>query len=228
MRPLQNYRHSRVGENPERLDEHLQKRNASSKTPFNSPLDHQGGGFCKGLAESIDLLNVSVCEERRCHIADIHDLVRAAFGQNDEAILVDRLRDAGALVVSMVLVVNHEPVAHAAASPMSWSCGTNRTVVFALAPVSVKPEKQRMGYGSRIVRATIDRCRAAGGDILTVLGDPSYYGRFGFKPASQYGLKIENADFGDAFMVTELMDGALSEAQGSLQWHPAFASLGEE
>ena len=178
--------------------------------------------------EGRNLLNVSVCVERCCHIADIHDLVRVAFGQNDEAMLVDRLRDAGALVVSMVLVVDHEVTAHAAASPMSWSCGTDRIVVFALAPVSVKPEKQRMGYGSRIVHTTIERCRVAGADILTVLGAPSYYGRFGFKPASQYGLKIENADFGDAFMVKELMDGALSEAQGSLQWHPAFASLGEE
>ena len=126
----------------------------------------------------------------------------------------------------MVLVVDHEVTAHAAASPMSWSCGTDRIAVFALAPVSVKPEKQRAGYGSRIVRATIDRCRSAGADILTVLGAPSYYRRFGFVSASQYGLKIDNADFGDAFMVKELVDGTLSEAQGSLQWHPAFASLG--
>ncbi len=173
-------------------------------------------------------MNALVYEERHRHIAGIRDLVRAAFSQNDEAILVDRLRDAGALVVSMVLVVDHELVAHAAASQMSWACGTDRMSVWALAPVSVKPEKQRLGFGSRIVRATIDRCRAAGADILTVLGGPSYYGRFGFTPASQHGLKIADADFGDAFMVLELADGALSKAHGSLQWHSAFDQLGDE
>ncbi len=172
-------------------------------------------------------MNTLICEEQSHQIADIRDLVRAAFGQDDEAILVDRLRDAGALSVSMVLVVEDEMVAHAAASPMSWSCGTDRVVVWALAPVSVKPDRQRRGYGSRIVRVTIDRCREKDADVLTVLGNPNYYGRFGFTPAPQHGLKIENADFGDAFMVMELKKGALSESRGSLRWHPAFDQLGD-
>ena len=93
--------------------------------------------------------------------------------------------------------------------------------------MSVKPEKQRLGYGSQIVRATIDRCRAAGAEIMTVLGDPKYYGRFGFMPAAKYGLKIENADFGNAFMVMELKEGTLAEASGSLRWHRAFDDLGD-
>lgn len=172
-------------------------------------------------------MNTSICEEQRSHIAGIRELVRSAFGQDDEALLTDRLRDAGALPISMVLVVDGELVAHAAASPMSWSCGTERIVVWALAPVSVKPDRQRRGYGSRIVRVTIDRCREKDADVLTVLGNPNYYGRFGFTPASQHGLKIENADFGDAFMVMELTEGALSEARGSLSWHPAFDQLGD-
>ncbi len=171
-------------------------------------------------------LDTFVYEERHRHIAGIRDLVRSAFDQDDEAILVDRLRDAGALAVSMVLVVDDELVAHAGASPMSCVGNDHRVVVWAMAPVSVKPEKQRLGYGSQVVRATIDRCRAAGADVLTVLGNPKYYGRFGFMPASQQGLRIDGADFGDAFMVMELTEGSLSKANGALRWHPAFDQLG--
>ena len=145
------------------------------------------GGLQRTDREINSPLNTLICEEQSHQIADIRDLVRAAFGQDDEALLVDRLRDAGALSVSMVLVVEDEIVAHAAASPMSWSCGTDRVVVWALAPVSVKPDKQRRGYGSRIVRVTIDRCREKDADVLTVLGNLNYYGRFGFTPASQHG-----------------------------------------
>ena len=172
-------------------------------------------------------MDTLVYEERCRHIAVIRDVVRSAFGHDDEAILVDQLRDAGALAVSMVLVVEDELVAHAAASPMSWIGDDQRTVVWALAPVSVKPEKQRLGYGSQIVRATIDHCRAAGADVLTVLGNPKYYGRFGFMPASEHDMGIDGADFGDAFMVMELTEGALSKASGSLRWHPAFDQLGD-
>ena len=168
-----------------------------------------------------------VCEEQRVHISAIRDLVREAFCQNEEAVLVDRLRDAGALPVSMVLIAEGEVVAHASASPMTWGSGTEQTVVWALAPVSVKPERQRQRFGSRIVRATIDRCRSAGVEILTVLGNPNYYRRFGFTPASQHSLSIVDADFSDEFMVIELSEGALSKACGSLRWHSAFDDLEE-
>ncbi len=167
-----------------------------------------------------------MCEERRRHIKGIREVVRSAFRHDDEANLVDQLRDAGALAVSMVLVADGDLVAHAAASPMSSVGVTERIAVWALAPVSVKPEKQRLGYGSLVVRATIDQCRAAGADVLTVLGNPSYYGRFGFVPASEHGLGIDEADFGDAFMVMGLTEGALSRTKGSLRWHPAFDQLG--
>ncbi len=168
-----------------------------------------------------------IYEEKSSQIADIRGVVRSAFGQDEEAKLVDQLRDAGALTVSMVFVVDEELVAHAGASPMTWSCGTDQLAVLALAPVSVRPQKQRLGYGSSVVRATIDRCTALGADILTVLGDPNYYRRFGFTPANQHDLTIQNVDFGNAFMAMELKKGALSEARGSLRWHPAFDQLGD-
>ena len=168
-----------------------------------------------------------VREEQDTDIADIHGLVSAAFGRNHEAGLVDRLRNANALKVSMVLVSDRRLIAHASASPMSWISGTDQVIVWALAPVSVQPEMQSRGFGMQIVRATITRCREADAEILTVLGSPKYYARFGFTPASQHALGIDDADFGDAFMVMESADTVLRRAHGRLRWHPEFDSLGE-
>ena len=168
-----------------------------------------------------------VREEQDTDIADIHGLVSAAFGRDHEAGLVDRLRNANALKVSLVLVSDRRLIAHASASPMSWISRTDKVIVWVLAPVSVQPKMQSRGFGTQIVRATIDRCRDAGAEILTVLGSPKYYSRFGFTPASQNTLGIDDAEFGDVFMAMELADTVLRRAHGRLRWHPEFDSLGE-
>ena len=165
-------------------------------------------------------------DEDHSDVAEIFNLVRAAFGHDDEANLVDRLRDAGALTVSMVLVDDARLIAHASASPMAWVAGSSQFVTWSLAPVSVVPEEQGRGFGSQVVWATIERCRQLGADILTVLGSPAYYSRFGFTAASQHGLGIDGAEFGDVFMVMDLAEGSLVEAHGLLRWHPAFDELG--
>ena len=173
-------------------------------------------------------MKLIVRDERHTDIAAIADVVRAAFGHDDEAELVDHLRNAGALTVSTVLVCDERLIAHASASPMTWVDGSTRFITWALAPVSVTPTEQRRGYGTKVVLATIERCRQLGADILTVLGNPAYYQRFGFKPASQYGIGIDGKEFGRAFMVMELTKGTLHEAHGLLRWHPAFDDLDED
>ena len=77
-------------------------------------------------------MDALVHEERSHHIEGIREVVRSAFRQDAEAILVDQLRDAGELTISMVLVLGDKPVAHAAASPMSWACGTDKLAVLHL------------------------------------------------------------------------------------------------
>ena len=165
-------------------------------------------------------------DEDHSDVAEIFNLVRAAFGHDDEANLVDRLRDAGALTVSMVFEDDARLIAHASVSPMTWVTGSSQFVTWSLAPVSVVPEEQGRGFGSQVVWATIERCRQLGADILTVLGSPAYYSRFGFTAASRHGLAIEGEDFGDEFMVMDLAEGVLNEAHGVLRWHPAFDELG--
>ena len=173
-------------------------------------------------------MKLIVRNEWHTDLTAISDVVRAAFGQDDESKLVDQLRNAGALAVSTVLVCDERLIAHASASPMIWVDGSTYFFALALAPVSVTPTEQRRGYGTKVVWATIERCRQLGADILTVLGNPVYYERFGFEPASQHGIGIDGKEFGDAFMVMELTEGALHEAHGLLRWHPAFDDMEED
>jgi putative acetyltransferase len=89
--------------------------------------------------------------------------------------------------------------------------------------MAVLPEYQRRGIGSQLVKAGLDACRAAGYDIIVVLGHPTYYPRFGFVVASTRGLTCEYPVPAEAFMVVELRAGTLGRAHGLVRYRPEFA-----
>jgi putative acetyltransferase len=107
----------------------------------------------------------------------IHELVAAAFGRPDEAVLLDRLRSHGACAISLVAVEGDEIVGQVLFSRM-----TAPFRALGLGPVSVKPNRQRRGIGSRLIRTGLNRGREAGWQGAFVLGDPKFYSRFGFDP----------------------------------------------
>ena len=79
----------------------------------------------------------------------------------------------------------------------------------ALAPMAVRPDLQRSGVGSRLVKASIETAREFGTHAVIVLGHPDYYPRFGFTPEAAARVKAPYS--GPAFMALEIEDGALSE-----------------
>jgi putative acetyltransferase len=85
----------------------------------------------------------------------------------------------------------------------------------------VSPAWQRRGVGSALVRAGLDACRRASQRVVVVLGDPRYYGRFGFEPAAARGLRY-GAQATDAFQVLELEPGALGGVRGQVEYLPPF------
>lgn len=89
-----------------------------------------------------------------------------------------------------------------------------------LAPLAVLPDRQRQGVGTRLVDEALSRARRLGEAAVLVLGDPAYYGRFGFKPASPLGIEPPHSvEYADAWMVLEL-------APGVLAGHTGVAKLG--
>ncbi|MDR1040603.1 MAG: N-acetyltransferase [Deltaproteobacteria bacterium] len=124
-----------------------------------------------------------VRDERPIDIPLISELTRLAFqnhpfSQHTEQFIISELRDAGALSVSLVAELDGKVAGHIAFSPLAISDGTSGW--YGLGPVSVQPERQRMGIGSRLVEAGLSRVKDIGGRGCALVGDPAYYGRFGF------------------------------------------------
>jgi putative acetyltransferase len=123
---------------------------------------------------------VKIRPERPDDIAAIQAVNRQAFGQADEAVLVDALRDGGFAVASLVAEDAGRIVGHILFSRLPVAAGGRIVEGAALAPMAVMPDRQREGIGSALVRAGLVACRAAGIAAVVVLGHPDYYPRFGF------------------------------------------------
>ncbi len=102
----------------------------------------------------------------------------AAHSSGTEGAIVEALREAGALKLSLVAVQGGAVVGHIAFSPVTIE---GRSIGwFGLGPVSVRPDRQRGGVGAALIEAGLDRLRRGGAAGCVVLGDPGYYRRFGF------------------------------------------------
>ena len=202
-----------------------------------------------------------------CDHQSIRDVLESSFPTTAEANLVNELRESGALWVSLVAETEQgDVIGHVAFSPVSLDFrdapgdSADRiaaaTAVAAvgggvgLGPVAVRPEWQRRGVGSALVRQGLERCRTLEQRpaFCVVLGDPHFYARFGFRPARTFGLTSDyddhhtttstsinsqakcaeqiNLDSADApFMVLEFLPGALSGVRAHVLYHKSFNSL---
>jgi putative acetyltransferase len=165
---------------------------------------------------------VEVQPERPDDLPVIHALHAASFQSDAEARLVDALRAAGRLPVSLVARVGGAVVGHVAFSPVTAAAGVAGV---GLAPLAVAAAHRRRGVAAELVRAGLAACRTAGFGWAVVLGEPAYYARFGFGPATDFGLSDEYGG-GPAFQTVELIAGALPAGAGQVRYAPEFAALG--
>jgi putative acetyltransferase len=157
--------------------------------------------------------------------AAIRELLCAAFPTCGEADLVENLRRAGRLAVSLVAVVDGAIRGQIAFSKVTID---NREAPgLGLGPLAVHPQVQRQGIGSALVRNGLTACRVIGAEFVVVLGDPLYYSRFGFETASRHGLANEY-EVDEPFKVIELRPGALHDYSGLVKYAVEFAALGDE
>ncbi|MCA2212687.1 GNAT family N-acetyltransferase [Jidongwangia harbinensis] len=142
--------------------------------------------------------------ERPDDLPGIRAVLAAAFETTAEADLVDALRagDAWLPELSVVAVEDHTVIAHALLSRIVVAGPDGDVPALALGPVAVLPERQKQGHGSAVIRDAL--LRAAGESLVVVLGDPAYYGRFGFGPGAAHGITGPWSSFGDAWQVLPL------------------------
>lgn len=148
----------------------------------------------------------------------------AAFGRPDEARLVDRLRESGQHAVSLVALAGGAVVGHILFSPVRIDGLGPQQPGAGLAPLAVVSAHRRRGIGGRLVEAGLAACRGGGYCAAVVLGDPGFYGRFGFVPAREFGLSSEY-DAPEHFMAIELRPRALAGAKGMVRYAEAFREI---
>jgi putative acetyltransferase len=138
----------------------------------------------------------------------------APYSSGTEAAIIDALRNAGALMLSLVAEEQGRIVGHVAFSPVTINGKAGRW--FGLGPVSVEPSEQRRGIGQALIRDGLERLRAAGAEGCVLLGDPAYYRRFGFvsDPKLRYG------EVPPEYFQRLSFTGA--EPEGEVAYHPGF------
>jgi putative acetyltransferase len=158
--------------------------------------------------------------ETSADIQAIETLTAAAFmdaehSSHTEQFIVNALRRAGALSLSLVAEQDGQLIGHASLSPVTVSDGTPGW--YGLAPVSVLPTHQNQGIGSRLIRQLLAELPENGGAGCVVLGNPNYYGRFGFRAQAPLTLPGIPEEY---FQVLPFGGGKLP--QGTVAFHPAF------
>jgi putative acetyltransferase len=152
--------------------------------------------------------------------AGINLLLRTAFPDVVEANLVQRLRAAGDLALSLVADENGTIIGHIGFVPIKISPDPNYRI-WGLAPLSVTPERQRQGIGGALIRAGLEQARRSEIGLVLVLGDQNYYGRFGF--LTEIAAGIEVAWSGQHFAGIALRD--MPHPRGRARYPQAFSAL---
>jgi putative acetyltransferase len=142
-----------------------------------------------------------------------------AFGQQAEAGLVDALVAEGDAVVELVAEEDGDVVGHILFSRLYIQNGGKTVPAVALAPLAVEPDFHGTGIGGALVREAHIRLKDAGETIAVVLGDPAYYGRFGY--THERAAKFQSDYQGEALQA--LAWGEAPET-GRLDYAPAFGS----
>lgn len=128
-------------------------------------------------------MNIVITKELPEHIEAITAVTAAAFERNEhssrtEQYIIMALRRASQLTLSLVALEGDAVVGHIAVSPVTVSSG--EAGWYGLGPIAVRPDRQGKGTGSRLVRDALAALKRQGASGCVVLGDPDYYGRFGF------------------------------------------------
>lgn len=166
-------------------------------------------------------MNVAIRAERAGDEAEITEVTQAAFedlpqSSQTEHLIVDALRTAEQLVISLVAEENEEIIGHIAVSPVEISDGSSGW--YGIGPVSVWPACQGRGIGSRLIREALVALQDLGAAGCVLLGEPELYSRFGFKPASSLVLVDVPPEFFQYLAFTDVVPC------GEVWYRPAFAA----
>lgn len=177
-------------------------------------------------------MDISIRKEGKKDFAEVQKLLNASFGQENESVLVNRLRKNPEFIPELSLVAesfgsaldvtNCTIVGYILFFPIIIVSEKEHYKSLALAPMAVLPDFQRKGIGKELIKIGLIRAEERGFGSVIVVGHPEYYPKFGFKPASIYNIKPPFDVPDNAFMAIELKKGNLKNVSGVVQYPEEF------
>lgn len=165
-------------------------------------------------AVKIQIRNETAADVTEIESVTVSAFLHARHTNHTEQFIVSALRAAGKLAVSLVAEADGKVIGHVAVSPVSISDGASGW--FGLGPISVTPEHQLRGVGSRLLREALRVLRDQGGSGCVLLGEPRYYSRFGFR----VDPNLTHPDGPPEYFQAVSFDS--SRPQGTVSYHEAF------
>ena len=163
-------------------------------------------------------------EESRDYLP-ITEVNNLAFGRNNEAILIEKIRNSNKYIpkLSLVAELDNKTIGYIMFSHIDL-IGEKVTKVLSLAPIAILPQYQNRGMGSLLVEAGLKIAENTASPMVIVLGDCKFYSRFGFKPAIDYGIQSDFNVPDEAFMV-RLLTKNNKNYSGKIKYPSAFNNV---
>lgn len=168
-------------------------------------------------------MSISIRKEKNIDVEKIYEITEAAFlnaphTDHAEQFIVNALRNSGALAISLVAEDAGKVIGHVAVSRVSISDGSEGW--FGLGPISVHPAAQRSGVGSKLMKKALAALKNINANGCVLLGDPSFYKRFGFEPIESLVLPGVPPEYFQALV----FKGSLP--RGEVSYHESFSVKG--
>ncbi|MEE8597524.1 MAG: N-acetyltransferase [bacterium] len=166
---------------------------------------------------------ITIRQEKKQDIEVIRQLNNKAFGQSQEADIIDKLRNNYNHFLSLVAELDNKIVGHILFTPVIIEADKVAIEGVGLAPMAVLPKYQKQGIGSILVIKGLEKVKQSGCPFVIVLGHSEYYPKFGFEPASRYGIRSEWEVPDEAFMIVVFDKSKLQGISGVAKYRSEFA-----
>lgn len=170
-------------------------------------------------------MNIIIREENNKDFNEVYDVVRLAFENaehtdHNEHNLVNKLRDSDAFIKELSLVAENDGkiIGHTMLTKIKIGKHTS----LALAPLAVLPKYHGLGVGKKLVLEGHKIAKELGYSSVVIVGDPNYYSRFGYEPASKLGIKAPFEVPDENFMAVELIENGLKNVSGEVIYAKEF------
>lgn len=173
-------------------------------------------------------MTITIRQEKQKDFKQIYHLVKVAFeaakvSNGKEQDFVNQLRSSVNYIPELALVAeqNNNLIGHVMLSKNYINYNNSKSETLLLAPLSVILEHRTQGVGSRLIKVSFELAKGMGYKSVVLVGDPAYYGRFGFRKSVDFGIRPLQ-DIPEVYVLAcELVPGALNEISGTIDfWAP--------